>query len=385
MRSIGRLRSSLRTRVALGVAAGLAILTTFQAPATAVSGTWTNPVISHDAADPYIYFDGTTYWAFTTNTQFTSGAPCNGLTGWVNVPVWTSTNLTSWTCQGDALPNSVMPSWVASSHTGLIWAPSLLKRVNIYSQTYWVLYFTAPSAAAGHGCIGAAVSYSLGGPYTGGSGSSPLECDTTFGVGYYDASPVTNSPDNSANPQAHLFWAAAPSNGTHYIYTDVLASNGYQRAGVAVQNVMGPAAASPNWHASMYEAPSVVWNGAVYVMFYAGGAWNGADYATGWATCTQNGFGVFTSCTDQSSSAAMMSRNSGVTAPGGAEVFTAATPGNSAQKWLVYHGYNYSACSANPCNPFGVYVDRQLRIDKLNWGAFGIPTTPGPTYTTQSF
>ncbi|MHB8719216.1 MAG: hypothetical protein ACYDAC_10055 [Candidatus Dormibacteria bacterium] len=75
----------------------------------ALSGTWTNPVLqtgttitSNDAPDPYIFFDGTTFHAYTTGTQNKNG-------NWVNVPNYTSTDLVNWTYQGDALPDTAVP------------------------------------------------------------------------------------------------------------------------------------------------------------------------------------------------------------------------------------------------------------------------------------
>ncbi|MHB8719217.1 MAG: hypothetical protein ACYDAC_10060 [Candidatus Dormibacteria bacterium] len=110
-------------------------------------------------------------------------------------------------------------------------------------------------------------------------------------------------------------------------------------------------------------------------MFYSGNAWNTVNYAEGWATCTQNQYGVFTSCTDQTPTFALFSQNSGVKGPGGAEVFT----DGSGQKWFVYHGFNASQCSGSTCSG-----SREMRIDKLRFSS-GTPVTSAPTYTAQSF
>ena len=362
-----RARSFAALRRALILLTGISLLFMLQpSSALALSGTWTNPVINSDAPDPHIFFDGTTYYAYTTNTVI-GGA-------WVNIPVYSSTNLVNWTYRGDAVPNSSIGSWVSASHNGQIWAPSVLQRTNIYNQTYWVMYYTAPSASAGHGCIASAVSYSLTGPFN--DNGSPLECDTVYGTGYYDPSVVVTG--TGTNPQAHLFWAAATSGGSHYIFADTLDWTGYHSGGTGVQNVMG---ASSGWQGGIVEAPAVTYDPTAgrYDMFYSGGAWTGPDYAEGWATCTRNGYGVFVSCSDQTPVFALFSRNSGVTGPGGADVFT--TPGG--QKWFVYHGTNYADCNTPGCNPYGA-IPRRMRIDKLNFSG-GVPQTAAPTYTAQNF
>src|SRR6266498_5114079 len=64
-----------------------------------------------DFPDPFVLVSGGRYYAYSTQI-FTSDH-------WTNVPVMTSTNLTSWSSITDALP--ALPGWARSGNT---WAPA---------------------------------------------------------------------------------------------------------------------------------------------------------------------------------------------------------------------------------------------------------------------
>jgi beta-xylosidase len=79
-------------------------------------------VLTSDAPDPDIAWDGQQYVLHTTNSTYG------------NVPTWTSTDLANWTYRGDALPT--LPAWADSGWT---WAPTSIRR----ADGKWFLYFSA--------------------------------------------------------------------------------------------------------------------------------------------------------------------------------------------------------------------------------------------------
>jgi beta-xylosidase len=121
-------------------------------PPPADAGAPAEIVLDEDAPDPMVVpLDDGTYRMFTTD----------GFYG--TVPMWTSTDLRTWTYAGDAMPE--LPAWAQPGGT---WAPD----VHEEEDGTWVLWFTAREAVAAPGqsfpqaCIGVATADDVAGPYT---------------------------------------------------------------------------------------------------------------------------------------------------------------------------------------------------------------------------
>ena len=320
--------------------------------ALALTGTYTNPVIASDSADPFIYKNASTYYEFNTND------------GVSNIPVRSSTDLVHWSAETDALPT--MPSW---ANAGLTWAPSVLKQDTGFGPLF-VLYFTAQDKASGKQCIGtASVGWAPAGPYV--PASTSLVCDGNDGD--IDASPIR---DQSGN--ATLFWKEGLANvGSGAQIRSRMLDHSDPTIFLAGTSPVVMLTGQAGFEVGQIEAPSVTYDpgSGKYIMFYAANWWDQIYYATGWATCAQVS-GKFSSCTRGTTHQPLLSYTNAVKGPGGVETWT----DNLGKRWLVYHGHTAAQCGVQFCSG-----GRSMRIDHLTFSAAGVPATPGPTHTVQNF
>jgi beta-xylosidase len=223
-----------------------------------------------DFPDPYVFVNGGRYYAYSTQI-FTSGQ-------WTNVPVMTSTDLTSWSPISDALPT--LPGWARSGNT---WAPAVVARSGRY-----LLYYTTTEAASGRQCISVATATAPTGPFHD-SSTGPLVCQRSQG-GSIDPYPFVGS-----NGSLYLLWKSddnAIGNPTA-LWARQLRSDGMTWA-LLSRTVQLLGEQPTSWHVPI-EGPAMVRSENRYYLFYGGGAWNSAGSGIGYATCK----GPLGPCTDQ--------------------------------------------------------------------------------------
>jgi arabinan endo-1,5-alpha-L-arabinosidase len=212
-------------------------------------GLYRNPVIAHDCPDPGALVDGKRYVLTCT-----SGNAANAF------PLYTSTDLVSWTPQGHIFASGSKPSWAMSD----FWAPEI-HRVG----THYVAYYTARNTA-GHLSIGAASSSSPLGPFT--DRGQPLLTDPQMGL--IDA---TEFSDTGGAP--YLAWKEdgnAVGKPTP-IHGQALAADGMSLTGTRKDLITN----DQTWEGAVVEAPWVVARGGYYYLFYSGNAYFDGRYAIG--------------------------------------------------------------------------------------------------------
>ena len=148
-----------------------------------------------DFPDPDVILAGNTYFAYATNS----------VAG--NIQIIQSTNLTSWTAVGNALP--ALPSWAAPDAT---WAPA----VALIGGAY-VLYYAALVAGPGGGeeCISVATATQPQGPFND-SSTAPLECQPAL-AGSIDPSPFIDT-----DGKVYLTWKSNGGTGPATLWSEQL-------------------------------------------------------------------------------------------------------------------------------------------------------------------
>src|SRR5690242_7903920 len=93
-------------RACLGLLAGLVGIPAANAakPAVPTAAAATTLAYGGDFPDPFVFVNGGRYYAYSTQNWSSDH--------WINVPVMTSANLTSWGSITDALP--ALPGWARS-------------------------------------------------------------------------------------------------------------------------------------------------------------------------------------------------------------------------------------------------------------------------------
>lgn len=286
------------------------------------------PVFPFDFADPFVLRVGDVYYAYSTNA------------GAGNIQVIRSTDLRHWELLGNALPS--LPAWATPNAT---WAPAVLARTGFY-----VVYYTAPDAAAGLQCISSAVSFAPQGPYLDTS-TAPLVCQHDLG-GSIDPSPFVD-----AQGHAWLLWRSQGGGSQRAtIWSAPLTADGRGLAGSATALIE----ADQRWERGVVEAPAMVPEGAGEALFYSGNDWNSRHYAIGRAQCAAPAG----PCT-KPGRAPVLTSHDAVAGPGGAELFT----DPSGAQWMAYHAF------AEP--HVGYPASRLLRLARVRFvGGHPIVTPP---------
>ncbi len=250
------------------------------------------PSYGGDFPDPHILVAGGVYYAYSTNVAG------------VNVPVMTSTDLTSWTATSEALPP--LPGWASPGRT---WAPTVVARGGKY-----VLYYTVTQTSTGRQCISAATAAVPSGPFADTS-SGPLVCQLDRG-GSIDPYVYTNPGGSS-----YLLWK---SDDNALGRRTSLWSRRLATSGVGFAPFTSPVrllTQSAAWQAPVIEGPAMVKSGSTYFLFYGGNDWASANSAIGYATCSS----PLGPCTDRSISAPWFATSASGTpplGPQGPSIFT---------------------------------------------------------------
>ncbi|MFT3772914.1 MAG: glycoside hydrolase family 43 protein [Minicystis sp.] len=260
-------------------------------------GLYPNPVLPQGCADPGVLRDGDHYVVVCTS----GGAP-NAF------PIFTSTDLVSWTPSGTIFPAAQKPAWAI----GDFWAPEVHHVGNHY-----VAYFSARHQD-GRLSIGAATAPSATGPFQ--DLGQPLVHDTKMGM-------IDVSEFEDAGGQPYLVWKEDGNavGKTTPIYGQALSPDGTALTGARttlIQNDLG-------WEGGVVEGPWVVAKDGYYYLFYSGNAYYNGTYAVGVARATSP-LGPY-----QKTGAPILTTNATWVGPGHCSVVD--TP--AGDTYMVYHAW----------------------------------------------
>ena len=215
---------------------------------TGCGGLYANPVVPTDCADPGVVRDGDRYVM-----SCTSGGAANAF------PIYTSTDLVTWTRAGDILPAAARPAWAR----GDFWAPEI-HRIG----SSWVAYFSARTSD-GKLALGAASAPAATGPYT--ALPQPLLVDDRVGLIDATALVVGGAPylvwkeDGNAQGQPTPIKARA------------LRADGLALVGTTTTLITNDRA----WEGNLVEAPFIVAHAGAFYLWYSGNAYYDGRYAVG--------------------------------------------------------------------------------------------------------
>jgi beta-xylosidase len=288
---------------------------------TLAPDTYLNPVFPDDFPDPEVIVVGSSYYAFSTNSDG------------VNIQVARSEDLINWEELPDALPR--LPEW-AVQEFGYAWAPGIAKPAE--SDEY-LMYFTARYAinTGGTQCIGLAASPQPEGPYQP-VGEEPIVCQIQEG-GSIDADFYTDE-----DGRQYLLWKSDANSrgGLPVIYIQPISPDGRSLEGEPSQLLT----VDRRWEGQVVEGPTMYKREGKYYLFYSANAFNSPDYAVGYAT-SDSITGPYDKFPDP-----ILKTNlrAGIVGPGGQDIVT----GPDGDTWMLFHTWT----------PEG---DRALGLARLEW------------------
>ena len=304
------------------------------------AGTFQNPVLRQDFADPAILRVGDTFYAYATNS---SGR---------NVTAARSTDLVHWELLSDVMP--ALPKW-AKLTGGLTWAPEVIEIDGTY-----VLYFTTRDKASNKQCVGVATSDNPEGKFRS-AGDQALVCQAQEG-GTIDASPFRD-----ADGALYLYFkndgncCGIPT----YLYVQKLSADGLSLEGDATRLVRNDV----QWEGGVVEAPTMVLHDGGYFLFFSANNYAGHEYAVGYATC-ESATGPCEDAPENPILASRLKPPPMIIGPGHQTVLDL-----DGQTWILYHAWEVIGESRRGDR-------RLLYIDKLDW-VDGKPVVRGPTTDPQ--
>lgn len=181
------------------------------------------------------------------------------------MPIATSLDFANWA----VLPKSALPevgTWAAKGDNQSVWAPDVIQA----SPGCFVMYYTAVIAGSTDKkrCIGAAVSTSPEGPFQPGAEASvcPSNAIAIDPAGFIDT--------DGSHYLVYKLEASTPSIILQPMSSDGLSTNG------GATTLISPTAGDNG----DTEAPSLVYAGGSYVLFFSSGYWKSTDYTVSAAT-----------------------------------------------------------------------------------------------------
>ncbi len=306
-----------------------------------------SPVHAGDFPDPSILQWGGSYYAFATQ-NFAAASQT------INIQVSTSSDGVNWSQMTgvDALPT--VGSWAKPGET---WAPSVAHDA---ADNDFVMYYTATEISTGDQCIGVATSPGPLGPYRD-TQPTPVVCQDGIG---YGAPTVDGSfggsidPDIFTDSNSGSSWLVWKSDGNHLnppmstIIWSVPLTSHFLPASSNPTELM---ADDQSWQSRIVEGPDMVettsGSTSSYTLFYSGSDEGASTYAIGWASCPSGPAGA---CTDRSSSGPLLATSSGMSGPGGPDVYelppSGGSPGQMVMAFAAWQGstIGYLSCGIRP-------------------------------------
>ncbi|MEV5413000.1 glycoside hydrolase family 43 protein [Thermopolyspora sp. NPDC052614] len=228
------------------------------AAADAAAPTSPQAVITADFPDPDVIRVGSTFYAYSTSSS--------GRT----VPVASAPSASGpWTIRGEAMPDK--PSWVGCIQGDCgWWAPDVSRR----ADGRYLMYFSAPSPAAGRRCIGAAVASGPLGPFRP-LGNGPVTCNPSEG-GAIDPSSLVD-----AHGKRYLLYK---NDGNAVQKPAILWLQQVGADGVTLVGARKELLRNGPGEDGVVEAPVLVKRPTGYVLFYSAGNYGTDRYHTRYAT-----------------------------------------------------------------------------------------------------
>ena len=294
----------------------------------------------HDFADPFVFREGGSYFAFATGA--------NGS----HIQAATSSDLATWRVLPDALPT--LPRWAARTR-GLTWAPSVLKRPGGY-----VLYYTVRDRRSGFQCISRAVSARPEGPYTDVS-TTPFICQASGADSFCGS--IDPSPFVDSDGSAYLYWKSDENSlacrGAPRLWVQRLSDSGTELEGPPTTLL----AMDRSWEVPIVEGPAMLRHDGTYYLFYSANWYESAAYAIGYATCSS----AMGPCRKVTTDAPWLESDGVVLGPGGQDFFTDA----DGRTLMAYHAWT------GPRTTYAKGGARSLRVTPLAF-VDGVPTLEEP-------
>jgi arabinan endo-1,5-alpha-L-arabinosidase len=298
-------------------------------------GLYTNPAIPMDCPDPGVLHDGSTYYL-----SCTSGGAAAAF------PIYTSTDLATWTRVGHIFPSGTRPTWAS----GDFWAPEVHK-----VGSHYVAYYSARTKSDGKLSIGAASATSPLGPFT--DLGAPLIHDANMGL-------IDVSEFNTSTGVPYVLWKE-DGNAVGMrtpIHIQLLTDDGLALQGTRSTLITNDQA----WEGAVTEGPFMVEHGGLFYLFYSGNSYANSTYAVGVARGSTP-TGPMTKPT-----APIVVTSNAWVGPGHCSVVDAGD-----QTALVYHAWVSGCVNAPGCG-------REVLTDLVVWGSDGWPSVPlAPSSTTR--
>ncbi|HVG00019.1 MAG TPA: glycoside hydrolase family 43 protein [Chloroflexia bacterium] len=307
---------------------------------TDTAGTFSNPVLRGDFADPFVLKEGATYYAYATNA---SGR---------NIQVATSPDLVKWTLLSDAMPS--LPAW-AKLGGSLVWAPEVMKIGDKF-----VLYYTARDKASNKQCVGVATSDKPEGKYRD-TNPAPLVCQAPEG-GTIDASPYRDGD------KLYLYYKNDGNccGQATYLYVSEMSPDGLSLVGEPTRLVRNDKA----WEGRVVEAPTMWKQEGKYYLFFSANNYAGFEYSVGYANC-ETPTGPCEDAPENPILASRMKQKPLVIGPGHQSIIE----DDDGEAWLVYHVWDVTSAGLRGDSRF-------MWIDRLAFEG-GKPVVKGPTSVPQ--
>jgi GH43 family beta-xylosidase len=296
-----------------------------------------NPVLNTNFPDPTVININGTYYAYATNGMN------NGKMN--NIQIATSTDLSNWKYEGDALPQK--PLW--ASHTQRFWAPDVLYDSSI--SEYVMFYSAQNNDTSLNMCIGVAFSKNPTGPFHD-SGKPILQ-----GKDFKNIDPMA-----MIDPQTGkrlLYW------GSDFAPIKIQELNDDWkscREGTVAKPIMFPGKEKD--YTKLIEGAWVDYHDGKYYLYYSGDNCCGdhANYAVMVARADK-AFGPFETLGEANGtgSSVILQKDSIWTAPGHNSIFK----DNAGKPWIAYHAIWKNEAEKEKAKHDNKYVRRVMCIEPV--------------------
>jgi beta-xylosidase len=312
------------------------------AAATPDEGTFSNPVLDANFADPHVIEVDGTYYAYATVGHGH------------NVQYSTSTDMVSWERPREALPR--LPLW-SPGHT---WAPEVAE-----TSAGFVMYYTLRASGLrrpdgqGSQCISIAVAADPAGPFVD-ENEEPVICQPELG-GSIDAHHFID--------QEGTHWLVWKNDGNccsmaTRMWMQEVSEDGLELVGEPID--MG-VRNDQRWEGALIEAPTVLYHEGNYYLFYSANAYYDDTYAVGYAV-SESVTGPY----EKPQNEPILSSERPAAGPGGQAIITDA----AGELWVYYHAWDYAAMGEQAGGRRAMWLDRLSFED-------GRPVIHGPTADPQ--